>query len=81
MSQSGGAATQANVPPHGTYAVRPGDSLWSIAQRLLQARGHTPTAAAVARVVHRLWDTNSARIRSGDADLIEPGTRLVLPRA
>jgi hypothetical protein len=55
--------------------VRPGDSLWAIASRLL------PAGADDARVTaawHRLHLANLARI-GDDPDLIQPGTRLVVP--
>jgi nucleoid-associated protein YgaU len=56
-----------------TYTVRPGDSLWRIADRHL---GPHATAAATAREVNRLWQINQQRIRTGDPDLIFPGQRL-----
>lgn len=59
-----------------TYAVRPGDSLWSI------ARGLLPTDAGptrIAQLATRLWLLNAARIPSGDPDLLHVGTQLRLP--
>jgi len=38
-----------------TYTVRPGDSLWSIARRLL---GQGASPADIAREVNRLWELN-----------------------
>ena len=57
------------------YVVQPGDSLWSIAKRLL---GGDPSAGRVAREVNRLWTLNSSRIATGDPNLLMVGTRLEL---
>jgi hypothetical protein len=59
----------------GTYLVRPGDSLWSIATRLL---GPGATAAEIADEVNRLWEINKDRIATGDPDLLRVGTELRL---
>jgi hypothetical protein len=59
----------------GTYVVRPGDSLWSIATRLL---GPGATAAEIADEVNRLWELNEDRIATGDPDLLRVGTELRL---
>ena len=58
-----------------SYLVRPGDSLWSIAKRLL---GPEASTAQVAREVHRLWTLNAERIGTGDPDLIMVGQTLRL---
>jgi resuscitation-promoting factor RpfA len=64
------------VPPAGdAYVVQAGDSLWSIAARLL---GPDATSGRIAREVDRLWDLNAARIHSGRPELIQPGERLQL---
>jgi nucleoid-associated protein YgaU len=55
------------------YTVRPGDSLWRIADRHL---GPGATAPATAQEVTRLWEINAQRIGTGDPDLIFPGQRL-----
>ena len=60
------------------YVVRPGDSLWSIAHARLGAQAEP---AAVAAFVQAIWRANAAVIRTGDPDLLLPGTRLVLPGA
>jgi LysM domain len=57
------------------YLVEPGDSLWSIAKRLL---GRDASPARIAREVNRLWSLNEARIATGDPDLLMVGTRLRL---
>jgi LysM repeat protein len=55
------------------YVVQSGDSLWSIAKRLL---GRDASAGLIAREVNRLWSLNSSRIATGDPDLLMVGTRL-----
>jgi hypothetical protein len=58
-----------------SYEVQPGDSLWSIAKRLL---GSDASPARIAREVNRLWSLNRDRIATGDPDLLMVGTRLDL---
>jgi LysM repeat protein len=58
-----------------TYTVRPGDSLWSIAERLL---GPGASAAEIAHEVDRLWELNKDGIATGDPDLLLVGTELRL---
>jgi nucleoid-associated protein YgaU len=58
-----------------TYVVQPGDSLWSIAKRLL---GADASPARIARAVDRLWSLNQERIATGDPDLLHVGTELRL---
>jgi LysM domain len=57
------------------HVVAPGDSLWSIAKRLL---GSDASPALVAREVNRLWTLNRDRIGTGDPDLLMVGTKLRL---
>jgi hypothetical protein len=57
------------------HVVQPGESLWLIARDLV---GHDASAARIAREVHRLWTHNSARIATGDPDLLMVGTKLML---
>jgi LysM domain len=67
-----------HAPPQGgpaSYVVQPGDSLWSIAKRLL---GRDASAGDIAREVNRLWSLNRARIATGDPNLLMVGTRLEL---
>ncbi len=59
--------------PH-RAVVRPGDSLWSIAEALLP---DDAPAAAVDRAWRRIADASSAVV-GDDPDLIFPGTRLVV---
>ena len=58
-----------------THVVQPGDSLWSIARRLL---GRDASAAQIAREVNRLWELNKDRIGTGNPDLLRVGTKLSL---
>ena len=57
------------------HVVRPGESLWAIAERLL---GDDASTAEIADEVARLWTLNRDRIASGDANLIVAGTKLKL---
>ncbi len=59
-----------------TVLVRPGDSLWAIARRLVGARASN---VAVERTLVAIWNLNEVRIGTGDPNLIFPGTRLRLP--
>jgi nucleoid-associated protein YgaU len=68
--------TPATTPVEGdSYRVRPGDSLWSIARRLL---GRAASTGQIAREVNRLWELNRERIGTGDPDLLAIGTVLKL---
>jgi nucleoid-associated protein YgaU len=58
-----------------SYTVRAGDSLWSIARRLL---GPEASAGRIAREVNRLWELNRDRIGTGNPSLIHVGTVLKL---
>jgi LysM domain len=55
------------------YTVQPGDSLWSIACRLVGPRA---SAARIARELNRLWELNREQIGTGDPSLIYAGTVL-----
>lgn len=71
-------------PRAACWEVSPGESLWSIAERLLDAReqrphlGGRPTAGDIAEAVRVLHRHNRARIGE-NADLILPGLRLAVP--
>ena len=59
-----------------THVVRPGESLWLIAERRL---GDGATDVEIANEVNRLWELNDTEtIRTGDPDLIHPGQELRL---
>ena len=58
-----------------SHTVRPGESLWTIAQRLVAPDAST---TEIADEVDRLWDLNRDRIASGDPDVIFAGTELRL---
>jgi hypothetical protein len=58
------------------HVVKPGESLWSIAQGLL---GPDASPAQIAATVEQLWSLNAARIGTGDPDLLMVGTELRLP--
>jgi hypothetical protein len=57
------------------HVVAAGESLWSIARDEL---GGGASPARIAREVNRLWGLNSARIATGDPDLLRVGTKLAL---
>ena len=59
-----------------TVVIRPGDSLWAIAQRIV---GPSASNAAVEKELVSIWNQNAGRIGTGDPNLIFPGTRLRLP--
>jgi hypothetical protein len=56
--------------------VHSGDSLWSIARRLV---GPSATDAQVHAKLVEVWNMNVRRIGTDDPNLIFPGTRLTLP--
>ena len=68
--RTAGAARAANP-----VLVRPGDTLWALAERSLPPGAGD---AAVTTGWHRIYDLNRARI-GPDPDLIHPGQRLRLP--
>jgi hypothetical protein len=69
-------ASPAPAPIDGDrYRVQPGDSLWSIAKRLL---GPDASNGRIAQEVNRLWQLNAARIATGNPSLIHPGIELRL---
>jgi hypothetical protein len=65
----------ASGPDQSFLVVQPGDSLWSIAKRLL---GPDASPAQIARKVSRLWHLNGDRIGTSHPDLLLVGTKLRL---
>jgi LysM domain len=57
------------------HVVKSGESLWSIARKVL---GPSASAAQIARKVDRLWELNEDRIGTGNRDLLMVGTKLRL---
>jgi hypothetical protein len=77
--KGGATATTVSTHPSGenrTMVIRPGDSLWAIAQRIVGPRA---SATAVESKLVAIWNLNASRIGTGDPNLIFPGTRLRLP--
>jgi hypothetical protein len=68
-------STHASRAPD-TVVIRPGDSLWAIARRIV---GPSASDAAVENKLVAIWNLNAGRIGTGDPNLIFPGTRLRLP--
>ncbi len=72
----GSGASRHSKPGDGRiHIVRPGESLWTIAEHLL---GSDASATKTAAEVARLWELNRERIPSGDPDLIAVGQHLKL---
>jgi nucleoid-associated protein YgaU len=70
------------TPVQVSHVVAAGENLWTIARdHLAKARGGAdePTTREVAAYWLRVVEANRDRLRSGDADLIYPGERTVLP--
>jgi nucleoid-associated protein YgaU len=86
LPRSGPAAVTApgvrpspQAPAHGTVVVRPGDSLWALAEASLRRAGTAaPTDRAVAQAWPQWWSANRAVI-GDDPDLLLPGTVLRPP--
>ena len=73
--KGGTQAADDRPTPRAGLVVRPGDSLWGIAEQRLHS---SASADEVAKLVHRLHQRNRAVI-GPDPDLIRPGQRLALP--
>jgi hypothetical protein len=69
------AASAGNAIGGPSYVVEPGDSLWSIARRLL---GTSASNGKIAREVARLWWLNEDGIGTSDPSLLHVGTELRL---
>jgi hypothetical protein len=72
-------AAPTTAPP--LWTTRPGDSLWSIAQHVLEwTRGHAPSDGEVATYLPKLVAANAGRLaRPGHPELIFPGQEFELP--
>jgi LysM domain len=69
-------ASQSPLPETARWhVVEPGESLWSIAMRLL---GPEASPGRIAREVDRLWELNRERIGTGDPDMLMVGAKLRL---
>lgn len=77
-SSDGPAATKQRGHGH-VHVVQRGESLWRIAEAYLARTGERPSPAQIARLVDRLWVLNRDSIRTGEANLIFPGTALEMP--
>jgi hypothetical protein len=58
------------------YEVRPGDSLWRIAERLLGPRASVRSVAALTAA---LWEHNRERIGSPSPDVLPAGITILIP--
>lgn len=68
-------SSEGNLAGRDSHKVRPGESLWSIAEALLpEGAGN----ATIAKEVQRLWRLNESRIGTGDPDLLMVGTKIRL---
>lgn len=84
-SATPGPTTPLAIPSSGPapaeVVVRPGDSLWALAEQDLTARREaTPTDADVAQAWPGWWAANREVI-GDDPDLLQPGTALTRPPA
>jgi hypothetical protein len=71
--------TRSTAPPDERWCtVRSGDSLWGLAEQLLEEGGGAATAGDVDRAWRLLHRANRAAL-GGDPDLIRPGTVLRVP--
>jgi hypothetical protein len=78
VAQTGASAERTRTPAARNarfHIVKPGESLWSIARKLL---GRSASPAQIAREVDRLWELNKGRIGTGNRDLLMVGKKLRL---
>jgi nucleoid-associated protein YgaU len=73
------ASQAAGHQPPDRYRVRPGDNLWTIAQRQAAADGADDSTAEVAGYWLRLVEAATPSLRSEDPDVIHPGEVIALP--
>jgi hypothetical protein len=65
LAAPGPVRTGAVLTAHSVYIVRPGDTLWSIAERLVPQGDPRPLMAKLSRQI--------------GGDTVRPGARLILP--
>lgn len=76
------ATAPSRTPEVARYTIRPGDSLWLVAERHVAAShdtGATPGEREVARYWVRLIEANRSTLRSGNPGLVYAGEIIVLP--
>ncbi len=74
----GSGTTPPEINP-GTYTVRPGDSLWHIAQSELRSDRRDASDGAVAARWPAWWAANRSTL-AADPSLLRPGEQLTRPR-
>ena len=69
------------VGPDGKYEVKPGDSLWGIAERAIKKEGGKSSAAEVQKRVKELVEANKENLPGLDCNphLLKRGTKLNIP--
>jgi hypothetical protein len=69
------------VGPDGKYEVKPGDSLWGMAERLIKKEGGKSSAAEVQKRVKELVEANKENLPGLDCNphLLKRGTKLNIP--
>lgn len=75
---SGPVVVRAVAAQPDRVTVRPGDSLWRIAEATLREHGRSPTDADVAAYWPRIHDANRALV-GPDPHFVRPGVPLLLP--
>ena len=80
LSPATGQGTAAPGRATTAVVVRPGDSLWAIARRDLQAAGASATVRDVA-AAWPLWWAANRQLVGEDPDLLRPGSHLTPPAA
>jgi len=73
--------TGIDVGPDGKYEVKPGDSLWGMAERLIKKEGGKSSAAEVQKRVKELVEANKENLPGLDCNphLLKRGTRINIP--
>lgn len=76
VHMTGHSSMGSDAPMGGSVVVRSGDSLWSIAAKLV---GPAASNEEISAKLVAVWNMNAKRIPSGDPNVIFPGQRLILP--